>query len=75
MQFVVMIDLLGFLESLLKNGSGLSITDFYDALSNNKSNKHLTVRDAIGGLPPIFPLKKIEKVKGRNVGSLVKPRV
>ena len=51
----------------VKNGSGLSITDFYDALSNNKSNKHLTVRDAIGGLPPIFPLKKIEKVKGRNV--------
>lgn len=51
----------------VKNGSGLSITDFYDALSNNKSNKHLTVRDAIGGLPPIFPLKKIEKVKGRNI--------
>ena len=38
----------------VKNGSGLSITDFYDALSNNKSNKHLTVREAIGGLPPIF---------------------
>lgn len=51
----------------VKNGSGLSITDFYNALSNNKSSKHLTVRDAIGGLPPIFPLKKIEKVKGRNV--------
>lgn len=51
----------------VKNDSGLSITDFYDALSNSKSNKHLTVRDAIGGLPPIFPLKKIEKVKGRNV--------
>lgn len=51
----------------VKNGSGLSITDFYDALSNSKSSKHFTVRDAIGGLPPIFPLKKIEKVKGRNV--------
>lgn len=51
----------------VKNGSGLSIKDFYDALSNNKSNKHLTVRDAIGELSPIFPLKKIEKVKGRNV--------
>lgn len=51
----------------VKNGSGLSITDFYNALSNSKSNKHFTVRDAIGGLPPIFPLKKIEKVKGRNV--------
>lgn len=51
----------------VKNGSGLSITDFYDTLSNGKSNKHLTVRDTIGGLPPIFPLKKIEKVKGRNV--------
>lgn len=51
----------------VKNGSGLSITDFYDTLSNSKSNKHLTVRDTIGRLPPIFPLKKIEKVKGRNV--------
>lgn len=51
----------------VKNGSGLSITDFYDTLSNSKSNKHLTVRDTIGGLPLIFPLKKIEKVKGRNV--------
>lgn len=51
----------------VKNSSGLSITDFYDTLSNSKSNKHLTVRDTIGGLPPIFPLKKIEKVKGRNV--------
>nr|WP_302961522.1 DNA cytosine methyltransferase [uncultured Prevotella sp.] len=51
----------------VKNGSGLSIADFYNALSNSKSSKHLTVRDAIGGLPPIFPLKKIEKVKGRNV--------
>lgn len=51
----------------VKKGSGLSITDFYDALSNSKSSKHFTVRDAIGGLPPIFPLKKIEKVKGRNV--------
>lgn len=51
----------------VKNGSGLSIADFYNALSNSKSSKHLTVRDAIGGLPPIFPLKKIGKVKGRNV--------
>ena len=51
----------------VRNGSGLSITDFYNALSSSKSKKHLTVRDAIGGLPPIFPLKKIEKVKGRNV--------
>lgn len=51
----------------VKNGSGLSITDFYDALSKSKNKKHFTVRDAIGGLPPIFPLKKIEKVKGRNV--------
>lgn len=51
----------------VKNGSGLSIADFYNALSNSKSSKHLTVRDAIGGLPPIFPLKKIEKVKGKNV--------
>lgn len=51
----------------VRNDSGLSIFDFYEALSNNKINKHLCVRDAIGKLPPIYPLEKIEKIKGRNV--------
>lgn len=51
----------------VRNDSELSISDFYEALTKNKNNKHLTVRDAIGQLPPIYPLDKIEKVKGRNV--------
>lgn len=29
--------------------------------------KHLTVRDAIADLPPIFPLEHVDKVKGKNV--------
>lgn len=51
----------------VRNESGLSIFDFYEVLSNNKISKHLCVRDAIGKLPPIYPLDKIEKIKGRNV--------
>ena len=41
----------------VKNDSGFSIESFYNALSNNKDSKHYTVRDAIGNLPPIFPMK------------------
>ena len=51
----------------VKNDSGFSIEDFYNALSNNKGSKHYTVRDAIGDLSPIYPLNKIEKIKGKNV--------
>lgn len=51
----------------VKNDSGFSIESFYNALSNNKDSKHYTVRDAIGNLPPIFPMNKIEKIKGKNV--------
>lgn len=51
----------------IKIDSGFSIEEFYKTLSKNKSLKHYTVNDAIGNLPPIFPLDKIEKVKGKNV--------
>lgn len=51
----------------VKNDSGFSIESFYNALSNNKDSKHYTVRDAIGNLPPIFPMNKIEKIKGKNI--------
>lgn len=51
----------------IKNGEDIRLEDFYSTLSNMRNNKHKNVKDAIGALPPIYPLKKIEKVKGRNV--------
>jgi len=51
----------------VRKGEPIALKDFYSALAQNVSQKHLTVRDALGNLPPIYPLGKIEKVKGRNV--------
>lgn len=51
----------------VREGENLSLSDFYSALSRNASNKRLTVRDVLGDLPPIYPLPKVEKVKGKNV--------
>ncbi|MCI6561988.1 MAG: DNA cytosine methyltransferase [Bacteroidales bacterium] len=50
-----------------KNDSDFSLEEFYNYLSKNKCSKHVTVRDAIGSLPPIYPMEKIEKVKGKNL--------
>ena len=50
-----------------RKGTGFHIEDFYEELSKMKSNKHLSVRDAIGFLPPIYPLDTITKIKGKNV--------
>lgn len=50
----------------IRKGEGFSLNDFYCAMSTSESKNHLTVRDAIGGLPPIYPLAKVEKIKGRN---------
>ena len=51
----------------VKNDSDFSLEDFYNSLSRNKNPKHFTVRDAIGNLAPIYPMCKIEKVKGKNI--------
>lgn len=51
----------------VREGSNFSLDDFYQALSKHKAAKHFTVRDAIGSLPPIYPMHKIEKVKGKNI--------
>lgn len=51
----------------IRKGSEIIIEDFYKELSKMKSNKHLSVRDAIGFLPPIYPLDNIKKIKGKNV--------
>ena len=51
----------------IRDNVSFTLSDFYKAMNNLKSAKHFNVRDAIGSLPPIFPLDKIEKVKGRYV--------
>ena len=51
----------------IKNGENFSIDDFYKELSKLKSNNHLSVKDALGSLPPIYPLDIIKKIKGKNV--------
>lgn len=51
----------------IKKGESFSTGDFYDALKKRASEGHVVVKDAIGWLPPIYPLNEIKKVKGRNV--------
>lgn len=51
----------------IRHGETFTIDDFYSELTNSKSHSHKTVRDALGSLPPIYPLEEIRKVKGRNV--------
>lgn len=50
----------------IKKGENFTLDAFYHSLATNVSKRHLTVRDAIGGLPPIYPLKTIGKIKGKN---------
>ncbi|CAL2109794.1 Cytosine-specific methyltransferase [Tenacibaculum sp. 190130A14a] len=52
----------------IKKDSKLKLSDFYEAIKSrsNKNNKK-TVRDAIGFLPAIYPLKKPKKVGRKNV--------
>lgn len=50
----------------IRNGEAFTLDTFYNILSNCRSKEKLTVRDAIGNLPPIYPLEHIEKLKGRN---------
>lgn len=45
----------------------VELQDFYTNLSLSKSDVHLNVYDAIGKLPPIFPMTKVEKVKGKYI--------
>lgn len=51
----------------IRKGSEFFIEDFYKELSKIKSDNYLSVRDAIGFLPPIYPLDTIKKIKGKNV--------
>lgn len=50
----------------IRNGERFSVNDFYNELSKLKSGNHLSVKDAIGTLPPIYPLETIKKIRGKN---------
>ena len=43
-----------------------NLGDFYSSLKSHISDVKPTVRDAIGALPPIFPLESVTKVKNKN---------
>lgn len=51
----------------IKQDEGFSIDNFYANLSQCVSSTHKTVRDAIGALPPLYPLDQVVKNKGRYV--------
>lgn len=51
----------------IKQDEGFSIDNFYANLSQCVSGTHKTVRDAIGALPPLYPLDQVVKNKGRYV--------
>ena len=50
----------------VRNDAKIPLAGFYEELVERKSRHHLTVRDAIGKLPPIYPLERIEKQNGKN---------
>lgn len=51
----------------IKHGEDFALEDFYKNLSFCASDMHKTVRDAIGNMPPLYPLEKVIKDKGRYV--------
>ncbi|WP_299248314.1 DNA cytosine methyltransferase [uncultured Cytophaga sp.] len=52
----------------IKKESKYCLDDFYQSILKNQDKKNKkTVRDAIGFLPRILPLKKVIKVKGKNI--------
>ena len=51
-----------------QHGSGLNVEDFYKSLDSHKSKKnHITVKEAIGNMPKLFPKEKILRVGRNNV--------
>ena len=51
----------------IKHGEDFALEDFYKNLSFCALEMHKTVRDAIGNMPPLYPLEKVIKDKGRYV--------
>lgn len=52
----------------VKNGSNIQLSELYEALNSRKSDKVLTVKDAIGNMPKFRPLSNPIKV-GRGNAS------
>lgn len=50
----------------VRENGGLRLEEFYTTLRRHFSNYKPTVRDAIGNLPPIYPLDVITKVRNKN---------
>ena len=50
----------------IREDSGLKLEDFYSALRSRMCSYKPTVKDAIGSLPPIYPLEVVSKVKNKN---------
>lgn len=62
----------------IKKGSRLSLDKLYDSITSEKSNKHkITVKDAIGSLPKLYPLStpikvgRLTKSHSENTNKLV----
>lgn len=55
----------------VRKGEEFAPEDIYSTLSKSKCPDHKVVRDAIGALPPIFPLESVGKVKGKNVSHYI----
>jgi len=52
----------------VKKNTSYAVMDFYKSIKNNENkNNKQTIKDAIGFLPKIFPLKKSIKKEGKNI--------
>lgn len=51
----------------VREDSSISLEDLYKELKSKISSYKPTVRDAIGNLPPIFPLEQVSKVNNKNL--------
>lgn len=50
----------------IREDSGLELDKFYSTLKKHIQSIKPTVKDAIGNLPPIYPLETVSKVKNKN---------
>src|SRR5574344_207874 len=55
----------------VKKNSGIVLNELYDTLRSFASTHRLTVKDAIGNLPPIYPIEKIYKTGNKNVSHQI----
>ena len=51
----------------VRKDGNIKLSDFYESLRSKVSAYKPTVRDALFGLPPIFPLPEVKKVKNKNL--------